>query len=204
MKNIATFILLLTVLAPVSNALDSDINDNGGFLSTGSYKLDEGDLVNLYVFRHSDLDTRGRIDGNGTIRIPLLGRVQIEGKTISEAEDLIRKSFSEAEILANPDVRLNVVEYAPKYVSVVGEVKKPGIVEIPSRKNALSIIEVIALAGDFTGAAKKGGVIVTRSDENGQEKRMGVDVIDLMLGQGEGKIFWVYPDDVVYVPASLF
>jgi len=204
MKNVATFILLLIVLAPVSNALDSDINDNGGFLSTGSYKLDEGDLVNLYVFRHSDLDTRGRIDGNGTIRIPLLGRVQIEGKTISEAENLIRKSFSEAEILANPDVRLSVVEYAPKYVSVVGEVKKPGIVEIPSRKNALSIIEVIALAGDFTGAAKKGGVIVTRSDENGQEKRMGVDVIDLMLGQGEGKIFWVYPDDVVYVPASLF
>ncbi len=109
------------------------------------------------------------IDENGNIDIPTLGRVQVSGLTRSEAGEKIQ-SMLRAELLRDAVVTVNAFD---QFVTVMGEVNKPGRVNI--NKDNLTILEALGQAGDLTIQARRDRVLVLRQ-EGGETHSYYVDL----------------------------
>ncbi len=95
-------------------------------LPLSDYILGPGDYIKINVSRdYPELDSLIRIDGEGTIYLPKLKRVFVEGLSISELNKLLTKAFKE--FVKYPDVETEVVEYRPIRVYIDGEVENPGL-----------------------------------------------------------------------------
>jgi polysaccharide export outer membrane protein len=125
-----------------------------------SYVLRDNDLVRITVFQEDDMTTEVRISKSGYITFPLLGPVELRGKSVGEATAEIRTRLDKDYII-NPQVTLTVMEYAQQWVTVLGEVQKPGQVQMPP-EGGLDLLGAIALAGGYTRVADPGNVIVRR------------------------------------------
>lgn len=169
-----------------------------------SYCLMQRDLIEVTVFDEPDLKTAQRIDTNGQVRLPLLGNFALAGKSTRDAEDAIEQAFIEREFLRGPQVTIRVIEYAPREISVLGCVGKPGNILLPAEEQALDIVEVISRAGDFTRIANRGAVVVRRRNSSGEFETVEINVADIVIGKGNRNAFPVYPGDVVFVPERLF
>ena len=158
----------LTLLAQNSDPLPSPASTSVSGAATAlpahsqsdSYVLRSNDLIRITVFQEDDLLTETRISKSGYITFPLLGPVLLRDKTIAEATAEIRARLDKDYII-NPQVTLNVLEYAQQWVTVLGEVQKPGQVEIPP-EGGLDLLGAVALAGGYTRIADPSHIIVRR------------------------------------------
>ncbi len=85
-------------------------------------------------------------------------------------------------------------------IYVFGQVKNPGAVRMKKGTDEVTLLRAIAQAGGFTDRARRGKVLVTRT-EDGREKKIYVDVKEI-LGGGQ-KDFALQAFDVVFVPESI-
>ena len=90
-----------------------------------TYALSPNDLVLVKVYRHDDLETKLRVASDGTATFPLLGTVNLGGKTLEEASAHIRDLLSK-DYLVNPQVTITMLEYSKRRFTVLGQVQKPG------------------------------------------------------------------------------
>lgn len=179
-----------------------------GVTNTASYVLLVNDLIKVEVYKEEDLRRETRIDQDGTVKLPLIESVRVAGKTIASAREVI-KSLYEKDYLVSADVAItliassytNVVVAAPKLkFQITGEVKKPGMIEIPEGEK-IDLVQAIGLAGDFTTLAHKGSVRIRRS-EGGKEKLYDEDVKKML--DGKSKPFPILPGDVITVRQTVF
>tara|TARA_B110000305_G_C19322976_1_gene579892 strand:- start:458 stop:919 length:462 start_codon:yes stop_codon:yes gene_type:complete len=147
-----------------------------------------------------------KIDRTGKARLKLLGDVKIANLTLNKAEEVIEQEYITQRYLRNPLVRITVVEYVPREVMILGEANRPGPFQFPNEVKAIGIVELISRIGGFNDLASKKAVKVTRYiQEGGQtiKKVFTVNVKELMAGissDNADKKFWVYPDDIIYIP----
>jgi polysaccharide export outer membrane protein len=125
----------------------------------GEYQVGPGDVLELEVIGNPDLSRLPTVQTNGAILLPLLGEVQVAGLTVSEIQRKVT-SLLEKDYLVNPQVVVSVKQYQSQYVSVVGEVNRPG--RKPLRGHT-RLIDVLVDAGGFTPSAS-GEVVITRED----------------------------------------
>jgi len=127
-----------------------------------SYRFSADDQISITVFGEPDLSlAKARIATNGTISIPLIGQVQVQGSTSVEIEEKLIKLFADG-YLKKPVITVSIVEYRQFYIN--GEVKKPGGY---SYRDGLTVEKAIALAGGFSERASKGKItIVHEKDED--------------------------------------
>jgi protein involved in polysaccharide export with SLBB domain len=174
------------------------------------YLLSPFDQVSISVYGQPDLSSRQRISDRGAISVPLVGDISVGGRSVFQAQKLIEHTFVEQCYLVKPIVTISIDEFSPKVVTVLGEVERPGSIEIPPGRNNLAIQIVIAEAGGFTGAAHKTEVHVSREDNQNSstnKKTIEVDVSAMLESSGKGlrsNVFFVQPDDIVFVPRRLF
>lgn len=109
--------------------------------------LAPGFLVSLHVLDDSDFDGAYRVDQQGNIALPNLGAVHVAGETVSEARMQIRKQLLDDQILKDPQVDLNVLEYTAPQVTIIGEVITPGRFPLLVPRQ---LVDVLALAGGPT------------------------------------------------------
>ena len=133
-----------------------------GMLATVSstYTLAPYDVVDVSVFGEEDLHTRAKLGSDGTVILPLIQSISLSGKTVAEATDLIQKKYA-AGFVKDPHVLLTVLEYRRSTFSILGQVEKPGIYEIPEGTH-MSIVDAILMAGGFTRIAAQNSVRVKR------------------------------------------
>ncbi len=116
----------------------SQTTDNSGV------PLGDGDLIEIRVSDLPELsDIKTRITPAGTILLPLLGQLQIEGLTAEELHELLKTKLGE-KYLKNPQVSVSVVEMKSHRISVMGAVHKPGVYEMT---NQLRLVDALGLAG---------------------------------------------------------
>lgn len=167
------------------------------------YKLFARDLIRVTVFGEPDLNLERRIDGNGTVSLPLVGSVALQGLTVAAAEETIRKLYVDKEIFVRPQVSVLVVTYVAREVSVIGQVKDPGRVALPIETDSIDIVEAISKAGGFTRLGKPDSVRVTRKVAPGGEQTFTVDVQRMFSGRGGLQPFPVFPGDVIFIPERI-
>ena len=175
-----------------------------------SYRLVFRDLVRVTVFGEGDLGVEQRVDGNGAIRLGLLGNLKIAGMTLREAERAIEEAYVREAYLRDPQVTIQIVEYSVKEVSVFGHVGRPGPVVFPHERNSMDIVELISRVGGFSPSARSDRVQITRHDEEGKEVVSEVDVDRLISGgrrRGSNpnrETFAIYPGDIIFVPERIW
>ena len=164
------------------------------------YRLAANDLLDFRVFQEPELDSVVRISGDGSAIFPLVGGVQLAGKTIGEATELLRKRYMSG-YLVNPQVSLTVRTYARKVFTILGQVQKPGSYPIEGSEE-ISLLQAIGMAGGYTRIANPGKITIKRR-EGGEEKVLRVDAKKMAKSQTDSS-FRVKAGDVITVGESLF
>jgi len=186
-------------LAPSRMAVAAPVS--GGALSSGEsdYMLVVGDTVALNVFREPDLTTQATIARDGTVQLPLIREVKLAGLTIRDARELLR-TFYDKQFLVDPQVFLNVVKYAERKFTIMGQVARPGSYELQGGER-IDLLEAIGLAGGFTRIADRGRVIIQRK-EGGEVKAIKANA--KRMADGKADPLEVQPGDVITVKESWF
>ena len=165
----------------------------------GDYVLSASDTVEMMVFHEPDLTTQTKIGSDGTAQFPLIGELKIAGLAMRDARELIRRRYN-ADYLVEPQVYLNVVNYAGRKFTILGQVAKPGTYDFPPGEH-LNLLEAVGMAGGFTRLADRSGVVVKR-EEGGAEQTLKVNAKKLTLK--DGKPFQLASGDVITVGESWF
>ncbi|MGZ0655559.1 polysaccharide biosynthesis/export family protein [Coraliomargarita sp. W4R72] len=175
-------------------------------VDVAKYLLSPFDRVSISVYGEPELESEQRVSDEGTLSIPLLGEIAVGNLSVSKAQKVIESAFIEERYLVRPVVTINIVEFAPKVVTIVGEVERPGSIEIPPGRNGLAIQVAIAEAGGFTGAAQKGQVSVERKGDDGTKTTFSVDVNAIFRADADSnkEVFLVLPNDIIFIPRRLF
>lgn len=202
----AVFVLLAAVppaAPPEPAALEPQvleahpIETQAPFLRRGGsdYRIGRQDLLELKVFDLKELDQTVRVADDGSITLPLLGRLDVAGLTKGELEALIARLLEER-FVRNPQVTIFVKEYQSKKVAVSGAVKKPDTYEMLGEK---TLLEMISLAGGLDKDLGK-EIIIFRPQQEGTQ-RIAIDLDKLVYEADPSLNVPVNPGDIVYVPA---
>src|SRR5215467_12519238 len=113
-----------------------------GFGSGSAGPIGAGDLIEMTVFDTPEFSGKIRVSNTGDVILPLVGGLHLQGLKAGEAQALIRQKLIDGGFLKDPQVTVFVVEYATQGVSVVGEVKNPGIYPAFGSHHLLDYISV--------------------------------------------------------------
>jgi polysaccharide biosynthesis/export protein len=157
------------------------------------FRLGPDDVIEISVYQEKELSTTVPVRPDGKISVPLIGEMPASGKTATELQKEIAHRY--AQYIAEPAVTVVVKEVNSPKVSVLGEVKNPGIYKI---KDRATVLDAIAMAGGTTEYAKKDKVTVIRVDASGEQHHIKVNLDDQIKGRRAGP-FYVLPYDKIYI-----
>lgn len=171
-----------TVRVPVP-PVDTSISQSGIERSVGV--LRPGDALKIAVWREKELSGEYLIDARGLVQIPGLGDIVVAGLTPMEvkarlSEQLVRRGIVAPEISVQPVIR----------VSVLGEVRSPGLLSVEPGTN---LIHLITLAGGPTERANMKAVRVIRAG-----RPYEVDLQSALSGSSAGRVV-LFSNDVVFL-----
>jgi polysaccharide export outer membrane protein len=159
------------------------------------YNIGVADVINVTVFGEADSSRlNATVDNDGTIDMPLIGRVKVDGLTTRGVEKLISERLGR--YLLNPSVSVEVVKYRSKTVSVQGYVRAPG--EYVLEGNA-SLTSVLAKAGSLSLDAAS-YVLISRRDAKGALQQFKVTRKEIESGQAQNVL--LKDGDTVLVPKA--
>jgi len=190
-------------LAPALRAQDAaPTGDKGRFI----YTLTVTDKVRVEVFQEPDLTTVGRIDASGNINLPLILDIHLAGLTVDQAQAAIESAYVTKRFLRHPQVTISIDEYAPREVTIMGQVKNPSRYLLPL-ESTWSVVDLVSKAGGFTDTAKGSDVSITRYAPDGTKTVTKVDVDSIIKGKKSAKTIdnsqLLQPGDIVFVPESI-
>jgi len=157
------------------------------------YKIAPRDKLSIQVYKHPEMGSSTglglSVSADGTLSLPLVGRIKVGGLTKEEASQLLQEKYSH--YLKEPQVNVDLLN---QRIYVIGEVNRPGIV--PLTNETMTLVEAIAQAGDFNVYGERTSIKVLRGDHSNpavstvdMTKLASLNTSDLMLHSG----------DVVYV-----
>jgi polysaccharide export outer membrane protein len=164
------------------------------------YVLQPSDLLNVQIFQEENLKRDVRVSQEYSITLPLIGKVDLKGKSLRQAEDLIRDLY-DRDYLVNPQVNVVVIEYAKRTVNVIGQVNQPGAVLFP-QEQGLTLLDAIARAGGFSRLANRSQVKLTRTNTDGKTDTYIINADDLIKGSSSNS-WQLLANDIIFVPERI-
>jgi polysaccharide export outer membrane protein len=165
---------------------------------TAAYVIGPEDVLDIAVWKNTDLSRTVPVRPDGKISLPLLNDVQAAGFSPMQLRDALTKAL--AAYIPEPAVSVLVREVHSFKVTVIGQVKTPGRYEL---KDRATVLDVLALAGGPTEFAARSRIMVVRQDGTA-----GVQIpfaYDRLMARSGTKSdspdnFCVRPGDVILVP----
>lgn len=158
------------------------------------YIIGPEDMLQISVWKNESLSRQLPVRPDGKISMPLLHDIKASGLTPMQLRDKIAAAL--AEFMPNPEVSVTVLEVLSYRVSVLGEVQKPGVLQL---KAPTTVMEALALAGGFRDFASPSKIIIFRKDNRGQTQRLRFNYNRAVGAAGEDNVT-LRSGDVVVVP----
>jgi protein involved in polysaccharide export with SLBB domain len=204
---------------PIQAAMDFDRLAKG---KPGPYRVIPGDVLEFQMrvelrvvsselaewlrpaYGLRDIDAYlARVSDSGTITLPIIGDIQVAGKTLAEIEALVKNAYYPKYVVNSPMLFCQVKEYQGKHeriFTVTGLVNKPDAYDYPPDVQ-YNLMEALAFAGGLDMVADPRYVKVFRQDADGQ-------VLQATFGIGDKALKNAYalavkPGDVIYVDHTL-
>ena len=157
------------------------------------------DVIEVVVWKTPELSRHVVIRPDGKISLALIGDVVASGLTADQLAKAIADKYKA--LKENPSVSVNVMEVNSYYVFLVGEVVKPGKLQL---KSYTTILQAISLAEGFTQFASRDSIMVVRTmkDEHGMHKEIRIPLrySDLISEEGAVYNLTLKSGDTVVVP----
>ncbi len=131
------------------------------------------------------------VDSDGNISFPILGKLNVLNKTTSEVSNMIVEKLADY-LVERPVVSVKISDFK---VTVLGEVKTPGVLLIESGK--INIFEALAMAGDMTLYGQRYDVKLIREVADGKREVVSLDLRDVDVV--DTPYYYLCQNDVVYV-----
>ncbi len=162
-----------------------------------AYVLGAGDQIQINMYGQENLfSTPYNVLIDGTISLPFIGRVNVGGSTISQAQAAIAQRYTQ--FFKRPYVTVVLLEPRDIKVNIAGEVLKPGPYPIPPEESNPTVASVIKLAGGHTQSADLRKVEVRRPRKDGTQEVLVSDVLRLIQdGDGSQNVLLRDGDTVV-------
>ncbi len=129
---------------------------------TEDYRLGAGDKLRIEVYKDAQLSQSVQIRPDGKITLPLIGDLDANNRTPIELRDAITSSLKE--YMTNPVVTVIVVEATAATAYVMGEVYRPGSVNLQA---PLTVLQALALAGGLKDFADAKNIRILRKTSTG-------------------------------------
>jgi len=153
------------------------------------------DTVEITVFREEELATRGQLSADGSITMPLIGAVRLQGLTTDQAAKAIEAKLKDG-YLVRPQVSVSIGARIRRTVTILGQAQNPGVFELPANRQ-LSLVEAVGMAGGVTRIGNARKLTLKRGG--------AVQQVDLKeITTGKAKDIPLRDGDVVTIPESLF
>ena len=165
---------------------------------TPDYRVRKGDKLSIKFLYQPELsDAAMIVRPDGKISLPMIDELKVEGLTTKELKTTLEKAYRE--ILLDPEIVVNVVEFMTPRVFVSGQVVKPGSYDLRAGQ---TLFQVVALAGGFTREAHRKQILHARPINEHELKVVVIDITKL-LKPGDKKFDLVLQDgDYVFIPES--
>jgi polysaccharide biosynthesis/export protein len=144
--------------SPAARAAEVPGSGGNDAAQKGSYRIGEDDELEISVYGDDDLKKTQAVRPDGKIAFPLIGDVQAAGLTPDELRSSIAQGV--AQYFKNPRVTVIVKKYDSKRVSVLGEVKTPGLLRLSSD---ITLVEAISRVEGVTSSADLQGALLVRA-----------------------------------------
>ncbi|WKK59882.1 MULTISPECIES: polysaccharide biosynthesis/export family protein [unclassified Sphingobacterium] len=131
------------------------------------------------------------VDQQGNIEFPILGTIAVEGKSVEQIKDLIKRRLVEEKYINDPIVK---VELTNIRISMAGEINSRGVIEVPDGR--ITLIEAISKAGGLSRNAASDRITVIR-EENGMRKKIIVDIEKQAIF--DSPAYYLKQNDVVFI-----
>lgn len=112
------------------------------------FTLSPGDLISVHLFMEPDYTATVRVGMDGTVHLPFIGNVPVQGLTVATAQALIGERLSAGQFYKNPEVIIQVIDTVNGSVLITGEVH--GQVPVTNER---SLREVLLTAGGLPATA---------------------------------------------------
>ncbi|MDQ7006455.1 MAG: polysaccharide biosynthesis/export family protein [Acidobacteriota bacterium] len=190
---VALLALFLFSAAPAQNSAPVTPGSNS---TKYDYVIGAYDLVEIQVFELQQLTRKVRVAEDGTISLPLLGKITIGGLTPQEAEQHIGDLLREGDLVREPQVTVFVEKMVSRQITIQGAVKDPGPYPILGQKTLLDMI------GEAGGLVNQAGnkIIILRPFATGGEDRIEIDAERLVFEGDPLTNILLHPGDIVMVP----
>jgi len=168
--------------------------------TSSTYRLQPYDLIDIDVYSEEDLHKPARLGADGTALLPLIGSVKLGGLTVAEATDKVRDRYA-AGFVKNPNVLITVLQYRKSTFSILGQVLRPGVYEIPEGAH-VTIIDAISMAGGYAVGAGQ-NAITDKRVVDGKVTLFKIKAAD--MAQDPNVVpFEIQPGDTVIVPSAQY
>jgi len=163
-----------------------------------TYRLGPEDVISVQVFGQDRYSRSGiTIPPSGRISLALIpGGLFVNGKTVDEVADIIRKRYDE--YIIDPEVTVSLDKAASYRYSIVGDVAQPGI-RLMNRR--MTVSEAIAEAGGVLNTGDRSRVMVLRRKPDNSMEPITVNVSAIYKGKAPDSTFLI-PGDQIFVPGN--
>ncbi|MBD1822211.1 SLBB domain-containing protein [Cyanobacteria bacterium FACHB-DQ100] len=165
------------------------------------YVLGAGDTIQITVVNVPEFSGQQQVGMDGSILLPVVGRVLLTGLTLPEAEASIANRLSRE--LRRPRILVTVLKSRPLRIGIAGEIKQPGFYTIASDSiQAPSIAQAIQTAGGLTLSANLQQIEIRRRDRTKGSQRIVVNLSDLTQAGDLDQNLALRDGDSIYIPAA--
>lgn len=169
------------------------------------YLLGAGDRIRIDIFNVQEFSGEYQVLPNGSVNLPLIGAVRVQGRTLEQAQSAISARYRN--ILQQPVITVSLIAPRPIRVAISGEVNRPGTYTVPALStegNVPSLSRTIQLAEGVTQAADLRQVEIRRLRPVGQgtNEVIKVDLWDLLRGGNLQQDIRLQDGDSVLIPAT--
>lgn len=200
---------------PAQPTVTTPINDD-------AYILGPGDIVRFDIFNVPELtndqsgnrllsDNLYNVLVDGTINLPWIGRVPVQGLSLTEASETVAQRYSA--FIREPFVTLTLFTPRPMRVAVVGEVRRPGAYTTgpgdapdgvqPNPNELRTVVQAIQAAGGITQLADIRNIEVRRPQLNGPDRVIPINFFALLDDGNQGQNLLLRDGDTVFIPTAV-
>jgi polysaccharide biosynthesis/export protein len=166
--------------------------DNGG-----GRILTSQDVISIKVVNQPDMDTATRVETDGTITFPYVGRIRAAGLSEDQLAHAIERRLASRQIVTDPHVLVELTSFGTQ-TSVQGQVGAPGVYTLDRPTN---LTQLLSRAGGLRDVGI-GGTITVRRAHGAIIKTF--DSKDVQAGRGPGATFLIANNDEIFVDLAPF
>ena len=162
--------------------------------SQATYRLQAGDVLEISVWKETDLQREVLVRPDGNFSFPLAGEIDARGKTVDDVRGILVDRLQK--FIPAPAVSVAVKQIGGNRIYVVGKVGHAG--DFPLT-NPLDVMQAISLAGGVTPYAAVNDIVILRR-QNGKQRMFSFHYSDVAHGRNLSQNIQLESGDTVVVP----